>query len=97
MNEKISDLMQRRRKLLERISAQREQLAEIGSNLRSPLLLADRRVAVVRFLRIHPLLVAGVAALFVIRRRGRAGLVWGVWRVWKVYREFTLRSAKLFS
>lgn len=96
MNEKMFELMERRGKLLARISAQRGQLTEIGSQLQSPLSLADRGVAVARFLRIHPLLVAGAAALFLIRRRSMAGWVWGAWRVWKVFRDFTLLSAKLF-
>jgi hypothetical protein len=34
-------------------------------------------VAAVHFLRCHPLLVVGVEAFFVIRRRGVAGLVRG--------------------
>jgi len=54
-------------------------------------------VAAVHFLRCHPLLVAGVEAFFVIRRRGVAGLVRGVWQVWKGYRYFTFFSAKLSS
>jgi hypothetical protein len=94
MNEKLFELMQDRGELLARIAAQREQLAEIGQHWRAPLALADQGVAVVRFLRCHPLLVAGVVALFVIRRRGMAGLVRGVWRVWKGYRSFTFLLAK---
>jgi len=96
-NEKMFGLMERRRKLLTRIAAQREQMTEIGSYLRTPLALADRGVAVAHFLRFHPLLVAGVVAFFVIRRRSVTGAVWGVWRVWKEYRDFSLHSAKLLS
>jgi YqjK-like protein len=97
MNEKMFELMERREKLLARIAAQRVQMTEIGSHFRSPLSLADRGVAVARFFRFHPSLVAGVAAFFLIRRRSMAGLVWGVWRLWKVFRDFTVLSAKLFS
>jgi uncharacterized membrane protein YqjE len=97
MNEKMFKLIERLGKLLARIAAQREQMADIGSYFRASLSLADRGVAVVHFLRFHPLLVAGVAAFFVIRRRSVAGLVWGVWRVWKEYRDFSLHSAKLLS
>jgi hypothetical protein len=95
MNEKMFELKQSRGELLARIAAQREQMTEIGTHWRTPLALADEGVAVVRFSRCHPLLVAGVVAFFVIRRRGVAGLVSGVWRVWKGYRYFTFISAKL--
>jgi hypothetical protein len=40
------------------------------------------------------LVVAGVVALFVIRRRGVAGLLSVVWRVWKGYSSFPFLSAK---
>lgn len=94
MNEKMSGLMQRRGELLSRITAQREQLNEIGAHLRTPLAWADQGLAALNYLRCHPLPVAGVVALLVIRRRGVAGLVSGGWRVWKGYRYFTYLSAK---
>jgi YqjK-like protein len=97
MNEKMFELMQRRGELLARIASQREQIAEIGAQWRIPLALADQGMAVVLFLRRHPLLVAGVVAIFVIRRRGVTGLGRGVWRVWNGYRSFTYLSAKLWS
>jgi hypothetical protein len=95
MNEKMSKLMQSRGELLARIASQREQITEIGTLWRTPLALADQGVVAVLFLRRHPLLVAGVVSLFVIRRRGVAGLVRGVWRMWKGYRSLTFLSAKL--
>jgi hypothetical protein len=94
MNEKMLELMERRGRLLARIAKQREQMAEIGSNLRTPLLLADRGMAVAHYLRFQPLLFAVVAAFFAIRRRSVAGLVWGGLSVWKLYRDFTSLSAK---
>jgi YqjK-like protein len=97
MNENMLDLMERRDNLLRRISEQREQLAEIGPQLERPLSMAERGVAVARFLRIHPWLVAGVAAFLLMRRRNFAGLAWVGWRVWKIFRGFTSISAKLFS
>jgi YqjK-like protein len=95
MNEKMFELKQSRGELLARIAAQREQMTEIGMHWRIPLALADEGVAAVRFLRCHPLLVAGVVAFSVIRHRGAAGLVSGVWLVWKGYRYFTFFSARL--
>jgi YqjK-like protein len=98
MNEEMFELMQHRRRLLENISAQRGQLAEIiGSHCRSPLLLADKGIVAARFLHSHPLLIIGVAAFFLIRRRSVPALVYGFWRIWKVYRNFNLRSANLLS
>jgi len=93
----MSELMQSRGELLARIASQREQMIEIGSELQGPLALADEGLDAVRFLRRHPLLVVGVVALLVIRRRGVAGLVGGVWGIWKGYRYFTSLSAKLLT
>jgi len=97
MNKQMLEVMQRRGELLARITSQREQMAEIGTRWQAPLAIADQGLAAMRFLRSNPVLVAGVAALFVIRRRGVVGLVTGVWRVWKGYRYFTAFSAKLPS
>ena len=93
----MSELMQSRGELLARIASQREQMIEIGSELQGPLALADEGLDAVRFLRRHPLLVAGAVLLLVIRRRGVAGLVGGIWGVWKGYRYFTSLSAKLLT
>lgn len=97
MTEKMSELMQTRGELLARIAVQREQMSEIEAEWRAPLAVADQGVVAVRFLRRHPWLVAGVVAVFVIRRRSVAGLAWGVWRAWKGFRDFTSISAKLSS
>jgi hypothetical protein len=97
MNEKMIELMERRDKLLARVAVQRDELADIGLQLHSPLSLVDKGVAVARFLRFHPLLVAGVAALLVIRRRSVADLVWVGWSAWKVIRDLTSIPAKLIS
>jgi hypothetical protein len=94
MNEKMHELMERRETLLARITNQREQMAEIGSNLRTPLSLADRGMAIAHYLRYQPLLFALVATFFVFRRRSVAGLVWGGLSVWKMYRDFTSLTAK---
>ena len=89
--------MQRRGELLARIASQREQVAEIGTRWQTPLALADQGLVAACFLRSNPVLVVGVAALLVIRRRGVVGLVKGVWRAWKGYRYLTAFSAKLSS
>jgi len=93
----MAELMQSRGELLARIASQREQMIEIGTELQGPLALADEGLDAVRFLRRHPLLVAGAVLLLVIRRRGVAGLVGGLWGVWKGYRYFTSLTAKTLS
>ncbi len=95
MNKLMAEVMQRRGELLARIAMQREQVAEIGVRWQTPLTLADQGLAAVRFLRSKPILVAGVAALFVIRRRGVMGLLKRAWQVWKGYRYLMALSARL--
>lgn len=97
MSERMPAIMQRRGELLARIAAQREQVAEAGARWRAPLALADQGLAVARFLRARPVLVATLAALLVIRRRGVMGLIGGGWKVWKGYRYLAAFSAKLSS
>ncbi|MDD1678411.1 MAG: YqjK-like family protein [Methanomicrobiales archaeon] len=88
MNERLLELRQRRGELLERIDAQRAQLAEIASIWEQPLAIADRGMSVVRFLRDHLPIVVGVAALVVARRRGLRGLLKRALRVWRTFRFF---------
>jgi hypothetical protein len=97
MNSQMLAVMQRRGELLARIAAQREQVAEIGARLRTPLALADLGVAAARFLRSNSVLAAGVIAALVIRRRGMVGMARVIWRVWKGYRRFTAITARLSS
>lgn len=94
MNDQMLVVMLRRGKLLERIAVQREQAAEFGSCLQAPLALADQGMAVVRFLRSNPIVVAAMTALLVIRRRTTFALLMGAWRVWKGYRQFSDFSEK---
>ena len=93
MNGQLSAVMQRRGELLDRIASQRVQMAEIGARLQAPLSLADRGIAVVRFLRSNPVLVTGVIAFLVVRRRSAVAAVGVIWRVWKAYRSFTTIKA----
>lgn len=90
MRNKMAELKHRRGELLARIAAQRGQLSEISSNLRTPLVIADRGVAAVRFLRGHPLLGAGVLVFVVLNRRGLAALMRKLLGAWKGYRYIAL-------
>ena len=95
MNERMLAVMQRRGELLAKITSQREQVVQIGARLEKPLALADQGLAMLRFMRSRPVLVAGVAALLVWRRRGALGVMKLGWRAWKGYRYLTGLAAKL--
>lgn len=95
MNRQLSAVMQRRGELLDRIASQRDQMAEIGMCFQAPFALADRGVAIVRYLIARPVLVTGVIAVLAIRRRSVAGVAIVAWRVWREYRSFTAIASRL--
>lgn len=95
MNEKMLAVMQRRGELLAKIASQREQVQQVGARWQAPLALADQGLAALRFIRARPVLVAGVAALLVWRRRGALGVARMAWRAWKGYRYLSGIAAKL--
>ena len=91
MNKRMQAVLEHRRLLLARISAQREQVAELASTLKTPLQAADRTWDALRFLSRHALLIAGVAGIagmMLARRRGVKVVLKGAWRMWKAYRLF---------
>jgi hypothetical protein len=79
--------MQRRGALLSRISIQRDELARIERDLRGPMSFADQGVALLSYLRGHPLLTAGIVAVLVVRRRTVLGLLKTAWR-WRTGYRF---------
>ena len=87
MKRHLADIVRRRELLLVKIQDQRMQISEIAQRWEKPLAVADMGVKVVRFLQTNYLLVAGVAALLAIRRRGITGLARGGWRLWRLYRS----------
>lgn len=95
MNEQLQAVMQRRGELLAKISSQREQVAQFGARWQAPLAVADRGIALLRSLYSRPLLVAGVAAVLVWRRRGLFGLARTGWKLWKSYRYLSSLSSRL--
>lgn len=97
MGKRRLEVMQRRHELLAKISVQREQLAGIGERLQTPLRLADQALVAARFLRAHPVLVAVLTGLVVVRRHGVTVLVKGAVRVWNVYRYVNEFSKKIKS
>ena len=97
MNEQMLAVRQRRGELLARIAAQREQVAETAMRWETPLAFADKGLAVVRFLRSNPVLVAAAVAILVIRRRGVTGMLTAGWRMWRLYRSAISLSGKMGS
>jgi|SRR3989338_741555 len=95
MNKQMREVMRRRGELLASIAAQREQVAQIGTRWQAPLALADQGLSVVRFLRSRPVLIAGLAALLMIRKGGVAmGLARYGMLAWKGYRYLAAFSEK---
>jgi hypothetical protein len=95
VNERLQAVMQRRSELLAKIDTQRGQVAQFGARLQAPLAIADRGIALLRSLYSRPLLVAGVAALLLWRRRGLFGLARTGWKLWKGYRYLSSLSSRL--
>jgi hypothetical protein len=86
MKKQIANLAGCRHELLEKIAAQRAELVEISQQWQAPLALVDTGLNAARFIRSHPMLLAGaVAGILVLRRTGAAGLVLKGWRLLYLY------------
>lgn len=98
MKNRLAALAQRRRGLLEKIEAQRMDVAEIAQQWQKPLALADTGLKAVRFLRGHPALVAGgLAALLSLRGIGIGGLAKKGWRMLYLYPSILAFGFKFLS
>ena len=86
----------RKERLLERIEAQRDQLASYGTHLEKPFAVADKVIQVGRYIQEHPW-IAGVAALSTALL-GRRNLLrwaargWTLWRGWRFARQWLAQS-----
>jgi hypothetical protein len=83
--------MARRRVLLGRIASQRESLGQDIKPWVGPLALIDQGLGALRFLRRHPVLVAGgVSLLLTLYPRGRGGVWFGRGLIaWRLLNKFT--------
>ncbi|MFZ0105346.1 MAG: YqjK family protein [Thiobacillus sp.] len=88
MNQELTQLAERRRRLVAQAAAQRIALAQTVEPLRARLALVDRGVNAVRVIRRHPALLAGAALLLVVLRP-RYAVKWlqRGWLVWQVGRR----------
>ena len=65
MNKKLLKLAQRRERLVSEAAEQRVQLAQAVEAWSTPLALLDQGLAAIRFIKKHPILMAGSAAVLV--------------------------------
>jgi hypothetical protein len=90
------ELMRQRERLLARCDAQRAEIAALVPQWEGPLRIADRVVAVVNYLRHHPVILGVlVAALAIVQRRGWWGLAQRGFVLWRGYRAFRNSRSKL--
>lgn len=87
MNQRLLEIRVRRARLQAKIEAQRNAVGIITERWEKPLAVADTGLAALRFVKSHPVLVAGVGAAFVFRYRGASGLATAGWRLWRLYRS----------
>ncbi|MHB1236733.1 MAG: YqjK-like family protein [Gallionella sp.] len=82
MKQRFADIAYRRRGLLEKIKAQRMEVAEISRLWQAPVAVLDAGIKAVRFVRSHPgLIPGGFAAILSLRGMGIAGLAQKGWRL----------------
>ena len=85
MNGRLTELAERRERLVAQAAAQRTVLAQNAAPWRAPLALADRGVEALRTIRRHPAWLLGATLLLVALRPGRAGrwtrFAWVGWQV----------------
>jgi YqjK-like protein len=85
MSGRRAEILRRRRALHERIATQRGELAQLVARCEAPLRTADIVLHAARFVRAHPGLLVGVAALIVLRRRGLKGVADSALRLGRLY------------
>ncbi len=88
MKHNLHQIAQRRNHLQAQAALQRVQLGQSIERLRAPLLLVDRGVDAIRFVRRNPLLLAGAGALFIaLRQHGAGKWMRRGWVVWQLVRR----------
>ena len=88
MQRALTKLLVERERLLARSERQREAIAVAFGNLGGPAALIDRGIRFGRFLRSHPVAVAGlIAGMVVLRARSVLGMVARGISVWQLVRR----------
>jgi hypothetical protein len=97
MGDRRLEILQRRQILLAKIATQREQMKELAGQWNMPIRFFDQAGTVLNFVRVHTVLLAGIAGLAVLRRNSLSGLVRGGWRMWRAWRYFNDTARKFSS
>ena len=91
MGRRLDEIRRRREHLVARAEIQRSELAYLSRSVEKPLRLVDQAMMVVNVVRMHPVLMAIAASLFVVTPRYRL-LLWigralTGWELYQVVRE----------
>jgi len=96
---RLNEIQHRREQLVARAATQRDDMAEMFAQLRTPLQLADKSISFLRYIAAHPIvpvaMLAGVVAVLIATRR--FNLMQWVERgfvAWRMYRSLKKFSEK---
>lgn len=93
----LIELARRKERLIARSEQQRIEISVACLRLRTPLSVADRGIAIARYLKAHPLvLAAGVAVAAIAGRHNLlrwAGRGLFLWRAWRSVSAWARKSA----
>lgn len=93
MNVKLAKLEQRRQRLVAQAAAQRVLVAQHIEPWHTPLALADRGLALVHYVKQHPVLMVGSFSLLGLMRLTRTGKwLQGGWLIMQVARTWLSKS-----
>jgi len=89
MNARLTRLAERRGRLIAQAAAQRAMLAHNYESFRKPLMLADKGVSTVRYLKSHPFWIAVIVFAFTALRPGRiTEKLRRGWFIWQIVLKF---------
>lgn len=95
MNNQHTQLAKRREQLIAASEAQRLALAKNLKTWHRPLAIADKGIAVVRYVKHNPLLAVGASTLIaILRPKGMATWLQSGWAALQIVRNITKRLRK---
>ncbi|MGA9032307.1 MAG: YqjK-like family protein [Sulfuricaulis sp.] len=95
MNTRLEQLTRRRVALVAQAAVQREEVGRLMQPWRATLALADHGIALVRTLRMLPLVIAvGVGFLVATRRNRLSAWIELIWIAWQFYSKLTAGVGK---
>lgn len=89
MNARLTRLAERRERLIAQAAAQRTTLGQNYESFRKPLMLADKGVSTVRYLKSHPFWIGVIVFAFTALRPGRiTEKLRRGWFIWQIVLRF---------